>query len=400
MSEKAQNRQVFNGISVVLPCLNEETSLAQVIAKAYAGIKSLALAGEVIVVDNGSTDASAKIAAENGARVITEPSRGYGSALRAGFRNAKYPIIVMGDADLSYDFERLDILVRPILDGEAEYVMGNRMRRIKPGAMPALHRYIGNPLLSLFLRIVFHSNAVHDAHCGMRAITKEAYERMGCVTTGMEFASEMVVRGIRAKLRIAERDIDYHPRLGESKLRSFKDGWRHLRFMFLHSPTAMLLLPGIICWLIGLAVSLLLSFGPVMINGRAIDIHVMLLGGVLNIMSMQAITAGALAKTYSHLSGLHADPAVAKIYRWFTFERACIITAGVFLIGLAIILAVVTRWILSSFGDLNQPRLLFLGIIFLVNSIQLGTTFYLLSIMVLPRQAEPQRMSEGNRHSD
>ncbi len=137
-----------------------------------------------------------------------------------------------------------------------------------------------------------------------------------------------------------------------------------------------------------------------MINGRAIDIHVMLLGGVLNIMSMQAITAGALAKTYSHLSGLHADPVVAKIYRWFTFERACIITAGVFLIGLAIILAVVTRWILSSFGDLNQPRLLFLGIIFLVNSIQLGTTFYLLSIMVLPRQAEPQRMSEGNRHSD
>ena len=161
-----------DGITVILPCLNEERSLAQVIAKARAGIQRLGLHGEILVVDNGSTDASVEIALEQGARVIHEAHCGYGSALRAGFRNAAYGIIVMGDADLTYDFERLDLLVQPILDGQADLVMGNRMHRIRPGAMPGLHRYIGNPMLSLFLRIMFHSNAVHDAHCGMRAITK------------------------------------------------------------------------------------------------------------------------------------------------------------------------------------------------------------------------------------
>ena len=286
--------------------LERRSFLAQVIAKRN-GIKRVGQTGEIIVVDNGSTDASARIAQENGARVIHEKNRGYGSALRAGFRNAAYDIIVMGDADLTYDFERLDILVQPILDGKADFVMGNRMRSIHPGAMPSLHRYIGNPLLSLFLRIMFHSNAVRDAHCGMRDITKEAYERLRCVTTGMEFASEMVIRAIRCRLRIAERDIEYHPRLGESKLRSFKDGWRHLRFMILHSPTMMLLLPGIIFWLIGLAISLPLAFGPIVIHQRTVDIHCMLLGGVLNIISMQIIAVGILAKAYGHLSGLHYD---------------------------------------------------------------------------------------------
>lgn len=388
----------FNGITVVLPCLNEEASLAQVIAKARNGIKRVGQTGEIIVVDNGSTDASARIAQENGARVIHEKNRGYGSALRAGFRNAAYDIIVMGDADLTYDFERLDILVQPILDGKADFVMGNRMRSIHPGAMPSLHRYIGNPLLSLFLRIMFHSNAVRDAHCGMRAITKEAYERLRCVTTGMEFASEMVIRAIRCRLRIAERDIEYHPRLGESKLRSFKDGWRHLRFMILHSPTMMLLLPGIIFWLIGLAISLPLAFGPIVIHQRTVDIHCMLLGGVLNIISMQIIAVGILAKAYGHLSGLHYDQLIAWLYRWFTFERACIIAAAVLLVGILIVLLVVGKWVASGFGDLDQYRLLFLGVIFLVNGVQLGTTFYLLSIMALPRhidQLPPQAIDTG-----
>ena len=377
-----------DGITVILPCLNEERSLAQVIAKARAGIQRLGLHGEILVVDNGSTDASVEIALEQGARVIHEAHCGYGSALRAGFRNAAYGIIVMGDADLTYDFERLDLLVQPILDGQADLVMGNRMHRIRPGAMPGLHRYIGNPMLSLFLRIMFHSNAVHDAHCGMRAITKSAYERLRCVTTGMEFASEMVIRAIRCRLRIAERDIEYSPRVGESKLRSFQDGWRHLRFMILHSPTMLLLLPGIVCWLAGMAISLPLAFGPIIINQRAVDIHCMLLGGVLNIISMQIITIGILAKAYGHLSGLHSDPLIAWLYRWFTFERACLIAAGLILAGLLIVLLVIGAWVASGFGDLNQQRLLFLGVIFLVNGVQLGAAFYLLSIMALPRRLD------------
>lgn len=398
MPDQLQPVPPLGGITVVLPCLNEEASIAQVIAKARAGLQRLAQRGEILVVDNGSSDASVRIAQENGARVIREKIRGYGSALRAGFRQAAYGIIVMGDADLTYDFERMDILVQPILDGQADLVMGNRMHRIQPGAMPGLHRYIGNPLLSLFLRIMFHSNAVHDAHCGMRAITKEAYERLHCVTTGMEFASEMVIRAIRCRLRIAERDIEYHPRVGESKLRSFKDGWRHLRFMILHSPTMLLLLPGIVCWLAGLAISLPLAFGPIVLQQRAVDIHCMLLGGVLNIISMQIITIGILAKAYGHLSGLHSDQLIAWLYRWFTFERACVIAAAVFLAGLLIALLVVGQWVASGFGELNQQRLLFLGVIFLVNGVQLGTSFYLLSIMALPRHLDripPQAAETG-----
>lgn len=377
-----------DGITVVLPCLNEEQSIAQTIAKAHAGIQKMGLHGEVLVVDNGSQDDSVNIALQNSARVIHEPHRGYGSALRAGFRNATYEIIVMGDADLTYDFEKLNILVQPILDGEAEFVIGNRMRQIKPGAMPGLHRYIGNPLLSLFLRIMFHSNAVHDAHCGMRAITKTAFNRLNCVTTGMEFASEMVVRAIRCRLRISQRDIEYHPRIGESKLRSFKDGWRHLRFMVLHSPTMLLLLPGVIFWLIGLAISFPIAFGPIFINHRAIDMHCMLLGGVLNIISIQIISIGILAKAYGHLSGLHADALIAWFYRWFTFEKACVIATIVLAAGLLIVLRVVGAWVLSGFGELNEQRLLFFGVICLVNGVQLATTFYLLSIMALPRHLD------------
>jgi glycosyltransferase involved in cell wall biosynthesis len=174
---------------------------------ARKGIAKLGVHEDIVVVDNGSTDRSAQIAREHGARVVMEQHRGYGSALRTGFRNARYEIIVMGDADLTYDFTAIDDLVRPILEGKADFVIGNRMKSIKPGAMPMLHRYLGNPLLSFALRIMFHSNLVHDAHCGLRAITADAYRKLHCVTTGMEFASVMVVRAIRCRLIIVERDI-------------------------------------------------------------------------------------------------------------------------------------------------------------------------------------------------
>ena len=189
------------GISVILPCLNEEASLGQVIELARRGIAKLGLPEDIIVVDNGSTDLSAQVARAHGARVLTEPHRGYGSALRKGFENVRYDIIVMGDADLSYDLSSLDVLVAPLLKGAADFVMGNRMHDIQPGAMPRLHRYVGNPMLSATLRLLFHSHTVHDAHCGLRAITRSAYRRLQCVTTGMEFASEMVVRAIRCNLR-------------------------------------------------------------------------------------------------------------------------------------------------------------------------------------------------------
>lgn len=389
---------VESGISVIIPCLNEEASIGQVIEKARRGIAKLGLAEDIVVVDNGSTDLSARLAREHGARVIAEPHRGYGSALRTGFKKARYEIMVMGDADLTYDFESLDVLVRPILTGEADFVMGNRMRSIRPGAMPKLHRYLGNPVLSFTLRVMFHSNAVHDAHCGMRAITRTAYRKLRCVTTGMEFASEMVVRALRCRLRIAERDIVYHPRVGASKLHSFRDGWRHLRFMILHSPTALLLIPGLLFWALGLLIILPLAFGPIMYHGRAIDIHCMLIGGVLNIVSVQFITIALLAKAYGHLSGLHEDPIIAWLYRWFTFEKASIISGLIMLAGLIITLRVMIEWIFSGFGPLNQQRLLFFALICLVNGVQIFAASFLFSIMALPRhldQLPPEVESTG-----
>ena len=184
------------GVSVVIPCLNEEASIGQVIAAARAGIAAIGTGGEVIVVDNGSTDRSVEIAKRSGARVLTETHRGYGAALRKGFADARHEIVVMGDGDLTYDFKKLGDLVLPILAGEAQFVIGNRMGNILPGAMPPLHRYLGNPILSGLLRLMFHDRRVKDAHCGLRAISRDVYRRLRCVTTGMEFASEMVVRAI------------------------------------------------------------------------------------------------------------------------------------------------------------------------------------------------------------
>ncbi|MDD5676887.1 MAG: glycosyltransferase [Kiritimatiellae bacterium] len=386
------------GISVILPCLNEDASLGQVIESARQGIAKLALPEDIVVVDNGSTDRSVQVAREHGARVLREPRRGYGFALRKGFENARYDIIVMGDADLSYDLSMLNELVAPLLKGEADFVMGNRMNDIQPGAMPGLHRYIGNPLLSNTLRFLFHSNTVHDAHCGMRAITCSAYRRLHCVTTGMEFASEMVVRAIRCNLRITERDITYRPRVGESKLQSFRDGWRHLRFMILHSPTLLLLAPGVVGWIIGLIISLPLAFGPLIIDGRLVDIHCMLVGGVLNILSIQVITIGFLAKAYGHLSGLQEDAIVAWVYRRFTFEKACVVSALVIGTGLVFTFWVLAQWVASGFGALNQQRLLFFALICLVNGVQIGAASFLFSIMALPRhidQLPPQSENTG-----
>lgn len=390
------------GISVVLPCLNEEGSIRQVIEAARKGIAKLGFdKSEVIVVDNGSTDRSVAIAKEAGARLLQERHPGYGATLRKGFANAHYEIMVMGDSDMSYDFERLDELVRPILADEAEFVVGNRMKSIQPGAMPGLHRYLGNPLLSFILRAMFHTSSVHDAHCGLRAITRTAYNKLRCVTTGMEFASEMIIQAIRMDIRLAERDIIYHPRVGESKLCSFRDGWRHLRFMILHSPTKLMLVPGVVGWLIGLGIILPLAFGPVILYGRVVDIHCMLIGGVLNIISMQILTIGLLAKAYGHLSGLHNDVIIAWLYRWFTFEKASAFSLLIALAGILIIAWVILQWVASGFGALDKPLVLFFALVCLVHGVQIGAASFLFSIMALPRHIDhlpPEAEKTGVPH--
>ena len=227
---------------MVIPCLNEEASIERCVTDARTAFEGQGWEGEVIVADNGSDDRSAELARAAGALVVHEPRRGYGSAYRAGFAAAQGDYIVMADADLTYDFGDIPRFVTKLDEG-ADLVMGDRMKGIQPGAMPWLHRYVGNPVLTGILNLFFRTG-VRDAHCGMRAVRRSALPRLDLRTTGMEFASEMVIRAGKERLEIEEIPIHYHPREGESKLSSFRDGWRHLRFLLVHSPTWLFIVPG------------------------------------------------------------------------------------------------------------------------------------------------------------
>src|SRR5579862_170163 len=229
-------------VSVVIPCLNEAETIAQCVSSALEVLDRNGISGEVIVSDNGSEDASARLAAAAGAVVVHEPERGYGSAYLAGFAAARGRYILMADADLTYDFAEIPRFVAELESG-ADLVIGNRMKNIHPGAMPWHHRYIGNPLLSGFLNLLFRTG-VDDAHCGMRALRRDRLPQLDLRTTGMEFASEMVIRAAKEHLEIRQFPIEYHPRGGESKLSSFRDGWRHLRFLLVHSPNHLFIFPG------------------------------------------------------------------------------------------------------------------------------------------------------------
>ena len=241
-------------VSVVIPCLNEQDNIEACVRAARAALEESGIRGEVVVADNASEDRSAEIARAAGARVVREPRRGYGSAYLAGFAAARGRYIVMGDADLTYDFAEIPKFVEH-LDAGAQLVMGDRMDSIQPGAMPWLHRYVGNPILTGILNVFFRTG-VSDAHCGMRALRRGVLPALDLRTTGMEFASEMVIRAAKEQLDIREFPIEYHPRGGESKLSSFRDGWRHLRFLLVHSPTHLFVLPGAVMTLFGVLISL------------------------------------------------------------------------------------------------------------------------------------------------
>src|SRR4051812_18737494 len=260
-------------VSVVIPCLNESETIATCIIKARRSMERAGLLGEVIVSDNGSTDGSPELAATAGARVVHETRKGYGSAYLAGFAAARGRFIVMGDGDDTYDFDEVDRFVEPLRDG-ADMVMGSRLKgTIHKGAMPPLHRYVGNPVLTGILNL-FYGSGVSDAHCGMRGFRRDALERLDLRMPGMEFASEMVIRASKAGLRIQEIPIEYHPRLGESKLQSFRDGWRHLRFLLVHSPTHLFLIPGAAFFVAGLA-AMLAILANLSLLGREWDLHAM-----------------------------------------------------------------------------------------------------------------------------
>ncbi|MBM3235913.1 glycosyltransferase [Candidatus Poribacteria bacterium] len=343
-------------LSIVMPCLNEEATIAACIQKARADLKKMGVSGEIIVADNGSKDSSVEIAESLGVRVVHQPIRGYGAAYLAGIAAARGRYIVIGDSDNTYDFSELDKFLEPLRNGY-ELVMGTRLKgEILEGAMPWLHRYIGNPILTGILNILFRAG-VSDAHCGMRAFTKEAYEKMSLRTTGMEFASEMVIKAAKAKLNITEVPITYYPREGESKLRSFRDGWRHLRFMLLYSPTHLFLIPGFILFLFGFIGTLLLLPRPLKIGGRFYDIHVMTLTSLLALLGFQVMLLGLYARTYAIVSSLERkDRLIEWIWKHFNLEKGCLLGAASFALGFIVDAFVAYKWVKSGFGALDEVR--------------------------------------------
>ncbi|HEX6122878.1 MAG TPA: glycosyltransferase family 2 protein, partial [Ktedonobacterales bacterium] len=344
-------------ISIVLPCLNEEEAIGGCVETLKEIIARLGLAAEIVVVDNASTDRSAEIARAHGARVVEQPVRGYGNAYLKGFEEARGQYIVMADADNTYDFNELPNFLAPLRQGY-DFVNGNRFSgRMAKGAMTWSHRYIGNPALSGLLNLFFHTG-LRDAHCGMRAFTKDAYQRMRLRTGGMEFASEMVINAAKAGLKITERPIAYHPRVGDSKLHTLRDGWRHLRFLLLYSPTHLFLLPGLVLTLVGLVTLGALVPGPLPLLGHAWDVHTMILASALTLIGLQIVSLGLFARFFSLTEEL--DGGQDRLLRWlsraFTLERGLRLGGLIFLIGAVVDGVILVQWISESMGPLNAVR--------------------------------------------
>jgi glycosyltransferase involved in cell wall biosynthesis len=370
-------------VSVVIPCLNEAENIEVCVTAALGALKNSAIEGEVLVVDNASEDDSAALAAAAGARVISEPRRGYGSAYLAGFAAAKGKYIVMADADLTYDFNEIPRFVSE-LDGGAELVMGDRMDNIQPGAMPWLHRYIGNPLLSGLLNFFFRTG-VKDAHCGMRALRRDVLPRLDLRTTGMEFASEMVIRASKEHLKIAEFPIEYHPRGGESKLSSFRDGWRHLRFLLVHSPTHLFIVPGTL--LAGLG-TLILVFVGAGLNffGRAWGLHTLIAGSLLMIVGTQVLALGLCAHAYGTYFMGEKDPWFDRMRARYRLEHGLLLGGVFMLIGVVMGAVIVATWISRGFGSLADEHLAVIAASLLIVGIQIFFSSFLLSILGLRRR--------------
>jgi glycosyltransferase involved in cell wall biosynthesis len=370
-------------VSVVIPCLNEAATIALCVERARRALEGQGWTGEVIVADNGSDDDSAKLARDAGALVVHEPRRGYGSAYLAGFAAAVGDYIVMADADLTYDFDDIPRFVEE-LDKGADLVMGDRMKGIQPGAMPWLHRYVGNPVLSGVLNLFFRTG-VRDAHCGMRAVRRGVLPQLDLRTTGMEFASEMVVRAGKERLQITEIPIEYHPRQGESKLSSFRDGWRHLRFLLVHSPNWLFIVPGAAMAVLGALVSMTVLF-QIQVFGREWDLHAMVAGALLMIVGTQVLALGLCAHAYGTYFMGEKDPWFDRMRARFRLEHGLLLGGAVTLSGVAVAAVILGIWIDRGFGALSEERLAVLGAALIIVGIQIFFSSFLISIIGLRRR--------------
>ena len=383
-------------VSVVMPCLNEAKTVGICIAKARASLETLGVRGEVIIADNGSNDGSRLIAEAHGARVVPVQRKGYGAALQGGIAASHGRFIIMGDADDSYDFTNLEPFILRLRQGD-DLVMGNRFRGgIAPGAMPWHHKYIGNPVLTGILNLFFRT-PIHDAHCGLRGFRKDAYQKLGLTTPGMEFASEMVVKASLHQQRISEVPTTLKPdgRDRPPHLRSFRDGWRHLRFLLLMCPLWLFLIPSALLLGAGFGLMAWLTPGPQTIGRVTFDIHTMLMGALAVLVGYQILWMWLFAKIHGWTSGiLPSNTFNLRLFNYVDLERGLLFGLGLLVSGIAINARLVNTWYESAMGPLDVPvtfRFALWGFLLMVLGVQTIFGSFFLSMLGMTDRARELR---------
>jgi glycosyltransferase involved in cell wall biosynthesis len=378
-------------LSVVMPCLNESATVGGCVQKALGAMKQLGIRGEVIVADNGSTDGSQRIAVEHGAKVVPIKLRGYGSALHGGIAAARGRFILMGDADDSYDFTQLEGFVCKLREGY-DLVMGNRFQGgILPGAMPPLHRYLGNPVLTGIGRLFFKS-PVGDFHCGLRAFRKDAIEQLELRTLGMEFASEMVVKATAFGLRVTEIPTTLSPdrRDHAPHLRTWRDGWRHLRFLLLYSPRWLFLYPGIALFALGITLSAALLPGPRRIGNVVFDVHTLLFAAMAILIGFQSVLFATFTKIFAISEGLlPEDPRLTRMFRYITLEVGLVVGFLLILAGAGAWVLGLEYWRIRQFGPLDPEktlRIVIPGVVCFTLGFQIVLSSFYLSVLGMSRR--------------
>lgn len=368
-----------------MPCLNEEPTVGICVKKALSSMRKMGIPGEVIVSDNGSSDNSVRVATSSGARVVHQSIKGYGAALMKGFSEVRGKYIIMGDADDSYDFSNIETFVKKLDEGY-DLVMGTRFGRgeIKKDAMSFLHK-LGNPVMTLIVNILFRAG-ISDVNCGLRAFSRAAMEKLELKCSGMEFASEIVVKAVKEKFRITEVPIILHPdgRNRRPHLKTFKDGWRHLRFLLIYSPKFLYLVPGALSFLVGAFILIRGLFFPFKIKDFTLDFHFNFFGSILAIIGIQICLFGLLGRSFAYLKGFDKHDKFIGVYlQRFSLERNIIWSFLVIILGFLAYLSILLKWIWTDFGPLFEVRKGIVGLTLLAIGFQYFFYSFIISMLLM-----------------